>query len=125
MNRLREWWLHLRLRNTIALGVSVLLGLLVLGTLFVHVVEGWGWVDSAYFSVVSITTVGYGDLQPKQEATKLFLCAYLPVGIGVGFTVLSAIGARFIDFQRRRLVRVHEGLAAHEERASGPERRGG
>jgi hypothetical protein len=30
-------------------------------------IEGWGFVDSIYFCVVSITTVGYGDLSPADD----------------------------------------------------------
>ncbi|HLE45395.1 MAG TPA: potassium channel family protein [Thermoplasmata archaeon] len=115
MGKFTDWWLHLRLRNTVALGSGVLLVLVALCTLVVHFVEGWTWVDSVYFSIASITTVGYGDLAPAHEATKLFLIVYLPLGIGVGFTVLTAVGARILEAQRRRLERAHVAMGEHEE----------
>ncbi len=116
MGRLWNWWIHLRLRNTLTLGVTILLGLIALSTIFVHTVEGWSWLDSLYFSIVSVTTVGYGDLVPQADATKLFLILYLPVGIGVGFVVLTTAVRQILESQGRRLTRVHEALPAHEHR---------
>ena len=34
------------------------------GTIFYRAVEDWTWVDSVYFTVITLTTVGYGDLSP-------------------------------------------------------------
>jgi len=57
--------------------------ILVLGTTFYRVVEGWSWVDSLYFAVVTLTTVGYGDLTPQTDAGKLFTVLYILVGLGI------------------------------------------
>ncbi|MEE9174044.1 MAG: potassium channel family protein [Thermoplasmata archaeon] len=96
--------------------MTILFGLIALSTVFVHVVEGWSWLDSLYFSIVSVTTVGYGDLVPREDATKVFLVLYLPIGIGVGFVVLTTAVRQMLESQRRRLTRVHEALPAHEHR---------
>lgn len=36
-----------------------------------------------YFSVVSLTTVGYGDFSPQTDAGKIFVMIYLIIGIGI------------------------------------------
>ena len=53
------------------------------GMVFYHYVEDLSWVDSFYFCIVSLTTVGYGDISPKTEIGKLFTSFYLLVGIGI------------------------------------------
>lgn len=53
------------------------------GAVFMHFQEKLDWVDAVYFSVVSLTTVGYGDIVPKTDAGKIFVCFYLLVGIGI------------------------------------------
>jgi len=69
----------------------VLLALLLSGTVFYSTVEGWGIVDSLYFSVVTLSTVGYGDLTPETTVGKLFTGFYIIVGIGLFVAVASAI----------------------------------
>lgn len=39
--------------------------LLFVGTLVNHRVEGWGYLDSFYFSAITLATVGYGILRPR------------------------------------------------------------
>jgi voltage-gated potassium channel Kch len=53
------------------------------GTFFYHSVEGWGWLDSLYFSTVTLATVGFGDFAPATPAGRLFTVVYLIVGLGI------------------------------------------
>ena len=39
-------------------------GMLLGGVLVYHWLEGWSYLDALYFCVVSLATVGYGDLTP-------------------------------------------------------------
>jgi len=55
----------------------------VAGSLFYHKVEQWRWLDSVYFSVVSLTTVGYGDMTPITPAGKIFTIFFLIFGIAI------------------------------------------
>jgi len=57
--------------------------LLSVGTVFYHEFEGWGWVDSFYFTSTTLMTIGYGDLHPTGAVSKLFTVFFAFVGIGV------------------------------------------
>lgn len=94
---------RLGLNDPLVLGSVLLFALVMLCSAVVHLEEGWGWLDSVYFSVTSVTTLGDPNFAPAQDATKLFLIFYLPLGIGVGFAVLAALGARVLEMQRRRV----------------------
>ncbi len=64
--------------------------ILLTGTLVYHYVEGWRWFDSLYFSVISLTTVGYGDFSPQTDFGKAFTMFYVLSGIGVIFGFINA-----------------------------------
>ena len=113
MPPLREPLQRLRLDDPLVLGSVLLVGLVALCSAVVHVDEGWGWLDSVYFSVTSVTTLGDPNFAPSHDATKLFLIFYLPLGIGVGFAVLAAMGARVLEMQRSRLERLRRARAQH------------
>jgi len=59
------------------------IGQVLLGTLVYRWLEGWSVVDALYFSVVTLATVGFGDLHPTTDASKLFTVVYIVSGLGV------------------------------------------
>lgn len=62
------------------------------GAWFYHVREGWSWLDSFYFTIITLTTVGYGDLSPQTAVGKLFTMFYILIGLSIisSFIVLLA-----------------------------------
>jgi len=57
--------------------------ILLLGTITYHYLEGWSWLDSLYFSIITLTTIGYGDFSPQTTPGKLFTILYILIGIGI------------------------------------------
>ena len=55
--------------------------LLVVGTFIYHNVEGWGYLDSTYFMVITATTIGYGDFTPQTDIGKITTIVYSFIGI--------------------------------------------
>jgi len=85
-----------------ALAVAVMV-VLASGTLFYHRVEGWSWLDSLYFTVITLTTIGYGDLSPTLPISKVFTIAFIFIGLGAfsTFVVLVAERAGQTPLRRR------------------------
>lgn len=65
-------------------------GLVATGTIVYRLIEDWTWIDSFYFSVVAVTTVGFGDITPSTDASKLFTVFYILVGISLIAAYLNA-----------------------------------
>jgi voltage-gated potassium channel Kch len=72
-----------------------------------HRFEGWSIIDSLYFSAITLTTVGYGDLSPTRPGTKVFTIVFIIVGIGIllAFVKLVAKHALQAGSLRERLER--------------------
>lgn len=62
-------------------------------------------VSALYFSVVSMSTVGYGDITPQTAASKLFTVSIIIMGITVFATSVSAIIGPIIGGNLKRLVK--------------------
>lgn len=70
---------------------------LIAGTLFYHSVEGWSLLDSFYFSVITLATVGYGDFTPHTDMGKIFTVIYIFLGLGILVGFVTPIGEYLID----------------------------
>jgi len=82
---------------------SLILGTLFLlgGVFYYSHVEGWSYVDAFYFSTMSLTTVGYGDLVPTTDGSKIFTSIYSIFGIGVMLYLLGSVVSTFLFNQEK------------------------
>ncbi|MGH2907445.1 MAG: potassium channel family protein [Solirubrobacterales bacterium] len=72
-------------------------GLIVTGTIFYMIVEKWDFVDSLYFTVTTLTTVGFGNPSPTTDLGKLFTTVFVLSGVGMLLAVINAIGKAAVD----------------------------
>ena len=70
------------------------MALVVVAAVVYKLLEDWSWVDSVYFSVVAVTTVGFGDITPSTDASKIFTVVYLLAGISIFTSYLHARTSR-------------------------------
>ena len=54
---------------------------LVVGTLAFRFLEDWSTLDSLYFCVITLTTIGFGDFSPETTAGKIFTMVYVFIGL--------------------------------------------
>jgi len=77
--------------------VAVSLFFIGLGTVFYHLVEHFAWIDSLYFTVVTLATIGYGDFVPHTTAGKLFTIFYVIIGITIFIALAQTILAKIVN----------------------------
>lgn len=97
----------------------LLVALLGVGTGGYMVIEGWSIFDAVYMTVITVGTVGYGEVHPLSTAGRAFTIALIIVGLG-GFAYgLSAITAFWVEgelshvWERRRMERHIARLKGH------------
>lgn len=69
--------------------------LMIIGTISFHFIEKWSYMDSFYFTGVTLTTIGYGDLVPVTDSGKVFTILFSLMGIGVFLYALSVIAENY------------------------------
>lgn len=64
---------------------------IVIGTYLYHLLEGWSLLDSAYFVIITMTTIGYGDFSPTTTTTKLLTIFFALNGVAILLMLLDEI----------------------------------
>jgi voltage-gated potassium channel len=93
--------------------------IIITGTLAYHYLEGWSYIDSLYFSVVTLTTIGYGDFSPQTDAGKLFTILYIVAGIGMILSFINTVQHHYtyMKHKERREILKNRGLKKKEEKS--------
>ena len=89
--------MEIKAKTRLIAAIVTIFILLGIGTVVYHHLEGWGYISSFYFSVVSVTTIGYGDLHPTSDVSRLFTAIYLLVGVATMLAALGIIGSAYIE----------------------------
>ena len=74
--------------------------MLLTGTIFYSLQEGWSLVDALYFSVTTLTTVGLGDLSLSTTIGELFTVVYIFSGLGLIAGFINTIATETLSRQR-------------------------
>lgn len=105
----------LNIKPAFVSALTALIGLLAFGTIVYHYLEDWSWVESLYFVVVTLTTVGYGDLHPTTEISRLFTILFILIGVSIAVTSISVIGSRYLTRHEERITKRAEERARKSE----------
>ncbi len=83
--------------------------LIAVGTVVYAILEGWTLFDSLYATIITITTVGYGDLSPQTQSGRIFAIFFTLIAIGLaGYAISSSAAILFENQQRSREKRIFE-----------------
>ncbi len=77
--------------------------LLSTGTLVYHNLEDWSYVDSFYVTAMTLTTVGYGELTPTTDISKLFTVGFSFAGISMVLVILVTIGGEYYTKEQQAI----------------------
>jgi len=83
-----------------------LISIFIIGTLGFHFIEGWSLTESLYTTVITLSTVGYGDFYPETTVGRLFTVILVIFGVGtmlytIGLLTETMVEARFRSLMGR------------------------
>jgi voltage-gated potassium channel len=108
-----------QLQKQLMIGMMSLGGIFLLGTLWYWLVEGWSWEDAAFMTIITLSTVGFGETNPLSSRGRLFTIVLIVLGvINLGYIVnrftealIQGYFQQGIRIQQQR--RLMESLSGH------------
>jgi voltage-gated potassium channel len=97
LNDIKEEYRAIHRQYLVVLGIA--LALIVLGAFAYRQMLHLSWIDAFYFCTVTLATVGYGDITPTTDISKLFTIFYILIGIGV-FAAFASLLVRNATLRR-------------------------
>jgi voltage-gated potassium channel len=82
----------------------VLFTIFIIGTIGFNFIEGWSFIDSFYTTIITLTTVGYGDFTPRTAEGKIFAVFIIIFGVGTMLYAFGLISETVIEGRLRRLL---------------------
>ncbi len=94
-------------RSKFIIAVILVLLIIVIGVLGYRFISGFSFIDSLYMTVITVTTVGYGEVSPLDDASKIFTIFLIISSIGIygyGISIISeyVVNGGFIKNLRKR-----------------------
>ena len=86
------------MRNAIR-GAVILVLILLTGTFGYMVIEGWNLLDAFYMTVITVTTVGYGEIRTVSDIGRLFTVVIIFLGMGVMAYTLGMVAQTMVEFR--------------------------
>jgi voltage-gated potassium channel len=80
-----------------ALAVSLVAVMTVIGAAGYMLIEHWSVLDAFYMSVITISTVGFGEVRPLSSAGRLFTIGLIVTGVGSAIYLFSVIGELVVE----------------------------
>lgn len=94
-------------------------GVVVVGVLGYRFLEGYSWLDAFYMVAITLTTVGYREVQPLSPSGQIFTIVLLAGGLGAVFYTAVAVVQKVVEgefqqfFGKRRMQKQIDALHDH------------
>ncbi|TAL15643.1 potassium channel protein [bacterium] len=84
-------------QNALIYMLCALIALVVIGATGFRLIEGWSFVDSFYMTIITLSTVGFGEPKPMSPSGRVFVIFYILLGITVGTYWLRTFSRMIIE----------------------------
>ena len=88
-------------QTSVVFGLGLLAFWTLMGTLGFILIEGWSLGESLYMTVITISTVGFGEVHPLSSEGRLFASFLIVTGIGTAIYTFTRLGQVVLEGELR------------------------
>jgi voltage-gated potassium channel len=92
-------------RSRLFYSVILLVGVVIVGTLGYHILEGWPWLDALYMTIITMGTVGYGETHPLDANGRIFTMFLIIASLGIAGYALTTVGTFIVEGELYQVIR--------------------
>jgi voltage-gated potassium channel len=91
-------------QNRLYGALLLIIGVAIAGTLGYRLLEGWDVLDALYMTIITMTTVGYGETRPLSDTGRWFTIGLIITSIGIAGYAVSTVAAFILEGEFYRLI---------------------
>jgi len=84
--------------------LAAIVGLIAAGTAGYMLIEGMSLIDAVYMTVITVTTVGYGEVSPLDTNGRIFTMLLILTGVGTAYYAFAAVTEMVVGGQLREMM---------------------
>jgi voltage-gated potassium channel len=84
--------------------IAALISITMVGTVGYILIERMSFIDALYMSVITLSTVGYGEVHPLSPAGRIFTIAFILTGVGTAFYLFTVTAELIIEGRLREFL---------------------
>lgn len=90
--------------KNLILSMLLVVATVIMGTAGYMVIEKWDMIDALYMTVITLSTVGYGEVHPVSEFGKVYTMFLVFFGVGFALFVAGAVVQFMVEGQLRAVL---------------------
>jgi len=88
----------------LVIGIIVFVLMLLGDTIGYMIIEGWSFTDAVYMTVITLSTVGYGEVQRLSPTGRIFTIVVIILGVGFVFYLAGSIIQFMVEGRIREIL---------------------
>ncbi|MCF7834575.1 potassium channel family protein [Candidatus Gracilibacteria bacterium] len=110
--------------NLLLIEIIVIILVIIIGAVIFHYIEGLHFGDALYFTVTTMSTIGFGDITPQTDLGKIFVSIYAIIGVPLFISVSGLIlESRFNRHIKSYVSKFHKELHMAQEEVEALEKK--
>jgi voltage-gated potassium channel len=85
------------LRQKLFISLAAVAAIIFLGTLGYRLIEGWSWFDGLYMTIITLATIGYGEVHQLTPAGRVFTVGLILVGVTMFGFLISILTQALVE----------------------------